>query len=62
MGSVKTSGGLTWGHGMSEVQYLVWFFSMPACAVNRAMQEGTSITSDTNEEHKDVAKPRQEHD
>lgn len=30
--SVKTSGGLTRGRGMGEIQRLVWLLSMPACA------------------------------
>ena len=39
MRSVKTSGGLTRGKGLSETQRLVWLMSMPACAeVNDAMQ------------------------
>ena len=32
MRSVKTTGGLTRGRGMSETQRLVWLMSMPACA------------------------------
>ena len=32
MGSVKTTGGLTRGLGLTEPQRLVWLLSMPACA------------------------------
>ena len=40
MRSMKTSGGLTRGRGMTEQQRLLWLLSMPACAeVNQAMQE-----------------------
>ena len=39
MRSVKTSGGLTRGRGMTETQRLLWVMSMSACAeVNRALQ------------------------
>ncbi|KAJ8414824.1 hypothetical protein AAFF_G00023470 [Aldrovandia affinis] len=42
MRSMKTSGGLTRGRGMTELQRLKWLLSMPACAeVNNAMQELT---------------------
>ena len=38
MRSMKTSGGLTRGRGMTEQQRLMWALSMPACAeVNSAM-------------------------
>ena len=61
--NVKTSGGLTQGNSMSDLQCLVWLISIPACAgVNRAMQEVTYINYDTSEQHKDLAKTRQEHD
>ena len=39
MRSMKTSGGLTKGRGMTEKQLLTWLLAMPACAgVNREMQ------------------------
>ena len=39
MRSMKTSGGLTRGRGMTEKQLLTWLLAMPACAeVNIAMQ------------------------
>ena len=42
MCSLKTSGGLTRGRGMSERQRAMWLFSMSVTAeVNRAMQDFT---------------------
>ena len=39
MRSIKTSGGLTRGRGMGEMQRLVWLLSIPACAdVNNAIK------------------------
>ena len=44
MRSLKTSGGLTRGRGMTETQRLVWVMSSPVCAeVNGAMQELTDL-------------------
>lgn len=66
--SVKTSGGLTRGRGMSETR-LVWVMSMPACAdINNAMQSltGTDFnTSDQHtcsEQHKEATQARMERD
>ena len=59
MRSVKTSGGLTRGKGMTEIQRLVWLMSMPLCVeVNDAMQELTGIKYETSEQHKDIGKVR----
>ena len=45
MRSMKTSGGLTRGRGMTEQKRLTWLLSMPACAeVNLAMQELTGVS------------------
>ena len=39
MKSLKSTGGLTRGRGMDEIQRLTWLFSSPKCAeVNNAMQ------------------------
>ena len=39
MRSLKTSGGLTRGRGMTELQQIIWILSTPACAkVNLSMQ------------------------
>ncbi|KAK3747021.1 hypothetical protein QZH41_001488 [Actinostola sp. cb2023] len=63
MRSVKTSGGLTRGRGMTETQRLVWLLSMPACAeVNNAMQDLTSVKYHTSEQHKEATRARQERD
>ncbi|XP_073243634.1 uncharacterized protein [Porites lutea] len=63
MRSVKTTGGLTRGRGMSETQRLVWLMSMPACAdINNSMQNLTGTNFLTSEQHKDTTKARQEHD
>ena len=58
--SLKTSGGLTQGHGMTEKQYLLWLLSGAACAeVNLAMQELTGINYNTEEQNKDMTAARQ---
>lgn len=61
MRSLKTSGGLTRGRGMTEAQRLAWVMSMPACAeVHSAMQNPTDIVNNTSEQHKEATKARQE--
>lgn len=63
MRSVKTTGGLTRGRGMSETQRSVWLLSTPACAeVNLAMQELTSVIYAPSEQHKEVSDARKEKD
>lgn len=69
MRSVKTTGGLTRGRGMTEIQRLTWVMSMPACAaVNNAMQELTDKNFNTSEQHnvegrhKDTTKAMMERD
>ena len=60
MRSLKTSGGLTRGRGMTEQQRLTWLLSKPACAdVNCAMQELTGVSYNTGEQNKDITKARQ---
>ncbi|CAH3166903.1 unnamed protein product, partial [Porites lobata] len=62
MRSMKTTGGLTRGWGMSETQRLVWLMSMPACAdINNSMQNLTGTNFLTSEQHKDTTKARKEH-
>eukprot|EP00795_Rhopilema_esculentum_P011181 gene11182-biopygen2781 len=59
MRSLKTSGGLTRGRGMSETQRLIWLLSMPATAeINEAMQEFTEVTFSSSEQHKDTSEAR----
>ncbi len=63
MRSMKTSGELTRGRGMTEQQRLTWLLSMPVCAeVNRAMQEFTGVKHNTGEQNKDLSKARQVRD
>ena len=63
MRSLKTTGGLTRGRGMTELQRTVWLLSTPACAeVSRAMQEATNITYDTSEQHKETSQARLQRD
>ena len=63
MRSLKTSGGLTRGHGMTENQRLLWLLSRPACAeVNQAMQELTGVNYNTGEQNKDMTAARQSSD
>ena len=63
MRSMKTSGGLTRGRGMTEQQGLTWLLAMPACAeVNRAMQELSGANYSTNEQNKEIGKSRQRRD
>ena len=59
MTSLKATGGLTRGKGMSETQRLVWLLSMPITAeVNNAMQELTEVDYTTSEQHKDMSNSR----
>ena len=61
MSSVKTTGGLTRGRGMSETQGLVWLMSIPVCAgVNNSMQNLTGVKYHTSEQHKDTTKSRKQ--
>ena len=60
MRSLKTSGGLTRGRGMTENQHLLWLLSRPACAeVNQAMQELTGVNYNTGEQNKVMTAARQ---
>jgi hypothetical protein len=57
MRSVKTSGGLTRGRGIGEIQQLTWLLSMPACAeINNTMQNLSGINYMTSEQHNDTKK------
>ena len=49
MRSLKTTGGLTRGSGMTESQRLVWLLSTPASAqINHAMQDFTAVSYTTS--------------
>ena len=55
MRSIKTSGGLTRGRGMTERQRLTWLLSMPACAeMTRVMLDFTGVSYSTGEQNKDM--------
>ena len=59
MRSVKTTGGLTRGRSMGEMQRASWLLSMPACAeMNVAMQDLTEINYKTSEQHKEMSTAR----
>lgn len=59
MRSMKTSGGLTRGRGMTEQQRLLWLLSMPACAeVNQAMEALTGVNLNTGEQNQDMTEAR----
>ena len=63
MRTLKTSGGLTRGRGMTEQQRLTWVMAMPVCAeVNKIMQDLTGIRYNTGEHNKDITVARQARD
>ena len=63
MRSIKATGGLTRGSGMSETQRAIWTLAMPVCAeVNSAMQDFTGVTYHSSEQHKETSKSRMKRD
>lgn len=69
MRSMKTSGGLTRGRGMSEIQRLTWVMAMSACAeINLSMQNLTGSSFHTSDQHtsgvphKEATRARMERD
>ena len=63
MRSIKSAGGLTRERGMDEQQRHVWLLSIPACAEeNKALQEYTSVSYCTSDQHKDTSLASQERD
>ena len=63
MRSMKTSGGLTRGRGMTEQQRLIWLLSMPVCAeMNRAMLDFTGVSYSTGEQNKNISESRKNRD
>jgi hypothetical protein len=63
MRSVKTTGGLTRGRGLSEEQRARWLMSMPQCALmNEAMQNITSTNYETSDQHKESGPSRRKRD
>ena len=52
MKSVKSTGGMTRGRGMSESHRAQWLLSMPACiAINGSMQVFTTVDYQTSDQH-----------
>ena len=63
MRSMKTSGGLTRGRGMTEQQRLIKLLSMPVCAeINHAMLGLTGVSYSTGEQNKDISESRKNRD
>ena len=63
MRSVKTTGDLTRGRGLTETQRLFWLRSMPACAeVNCALEDLTVVTYNTSDQHKEAIREIHERD
>ena len=55
MRSLKTSGGLTRGRGMNDIQRIVWLLSTPVCAaINETIQNITGVQTETSEQHKEL--------
>lgn len=63
MRSLKTTGGLTRGRGMSKYQRALWLLSSPICAeITQSLQKLTEVNYSTSEQHKETSKSRQERD
>lgn len=63
MRSVKTTGGMTRGKGLSESQRAQWLLSMPSCVeINNAMQLFSGKEFQTSPQHKELGKSRNERD
>ena len=61
MRSMKVSGGLWRGRGMTEQQRLVWLLSMPVFAeMNCAMVDLTGVSYSTSEQNKDISESNAE--
>ena len=63
MRSLKTSGGLTRGTGMTEEQRSLWTMSTPITSqYNHAMQEFNELSYTTSEQHKEATQARVQRD
>lgn len=64
MGSMKSVGGLTKGHGFEDTTSLTWLLSMPICGeVHKAMPEVTGISRAAESlKHKDLTDTRSKRD
>ena len=59
MRGAKTSGGLTRGRGITELERAKWVLSMPACAqMNTAVQEVTGTRRLTSDQHVEIGSTR----
>ena len=59
MRSVKISGGLTRGRGMTDVQRTLWLLGSPICAsFDEALQCLTGVQFHTSEQHKEASEAR----
>ena len=63
MRSIKTTGGLTRGHTMSESQQTQWLLARLACAdINNTMQQFTDTKFYTSDQHEEDAQTRKSRD
>ena len=63
MRSLKSSGGLTHGSGMTEEMQALWTLSTPITSeYNNAMQEFNDLTYTTSEQHRESAEARMKRD
>ena len=63
MRSLKSTGGLTRGRGMTENQRVQWLLSLPQCAeTNEAMQKLTDVNYATSDQHKELGHSRKDQD
>ena len=59
MRSLKSTGGMTRGRGLSEAQRAQWLLSMPVCTeINIAVQELTHTSFSTSDQHKESTHTR----
>ena len=59
MRSLKTTGGLTRGAGMSEITRTIWLLSNPICSMYRlTMEENIGVLFKSSEQHKTSMKSR----
>ena len=63
MRTLKTSGGMTQGRGISDSTLTKWVHALPRCApICNALEQFTGVHSGTSEQHKDLRKSTQSRD
>ena len=63
MHTIKSSGGLTRGRGMTESVRILWFYSMHKCAgIHETMSQLTQLYSSTSEQHVEFGLSRMKRD